>query len=310
MTDITTERSFAERLSRPRVSEGTWVVFFVAPWAISFAFFFVYPMFLAVSTSFLKANLLQPGRAQFVGFENIAAVLTDVKFWQSLFNVVYNQVIFISLSLLGALFLAVTIFEVPYGGAFFRTAYFLPIITSATVAMIIFDNLSGPDGPVQELLLRLDILHKPVAWKFTQWLPMPILALYNSWKWYGIQMIVLLGGLASIDRSLYEAAMADGAGWWRRFFRISVPLLRPQVVFIITVNIINGLQMFTEVFLLFDVNGGILGAGRTPVLYLYKVAFHDMRMGYASAIGLVLAAVIFIVTTVQLSITDRDPDGS
>jgi multiple sugar transport system permease protein len=292
--------------ARTRSTERFWVILFISPWVISFLAFFAYPLFLALSTSFVKVSLLEQEKARFVGLENVAAVVGDRLFWQSLFNVAYNQAIFITVSLAVALVLAVMIFELRVGGGFFRTVYFLPIITSATVAMIIFDNLTGPTGPIQSFLLQTTAMKAPLFWKFTQWLPMPILAVYNSWKWYGIQMIIILGGLASIDKSLYEAAMTDGAGWWRRLLRITLPILKPQIVFIVTVNVIYGLQMFTEVFLLFDVNGGILGAGLTPVLYLYKVGFRDMQMGYASSLGLVLAAIIFAVTSVQLALTNRD----
>ncbi len=290
----------------PRTRDRLWVILFVGPWAVSFVLFFAYPLFLALSTSFVEMSLLEPEKARFTGFRNIVAVLVDVRFWQSLFNVVYNQTVFIALSLGVSLLLAVMIFEVRFGASFLRTIYFLPIITSVTVAMIVFDEMSGPRGPIQEILRRASILDRELFWKFTRWLPMPVLAVYNTWKWYGIQMIVLLGGLASIDRSLHEAAMVDGAGWWKRLYAVSLPILKPQIVFIVTVNIINGLQMFTEVFLLFDVNGGVLGAGLTPVLYLYKVGFRDMQMGYASSLGLVLATVIFAVTSFQLSLTNRE----
>ena len=207
-----------------------------------------------------------------------------------------------------AFFLAVMLFEIKKGGSFFRTMYFMPIITSATVAILIFNTIAGESGPVQTLLLHMGLIHDTVNWKFTHWLPMPILALFNSWKWFGIQMVILLGGLAGINESVVEAAYVDGAGWWRRLFSILIPQLKPQFVFLMTMNLINGLQMFTEVFMVFDLSGGPYHAGLTPVLYLYKTAFKDMSMGYASAIGVVLAMIIFTLTNIQLKILNRNDD--
>ncbi|REK67136.1 MAG: sugar ABC transporter permease [Cohnella sp.] len=286
-------------------SEMPWVALFTAPWLLSFAVFLAYPMYLAFRTSFLQVNFLEPEKAKFVGFGNIVQVISDAVFWRSLFNVIYNQAIFISLSFVIALFLAVMLFEIRRGAAFFRTVYFLPIITSVTVAIIIFNNLTNTNGPIQSLLVSAGLLDEPVNWKFTQWLPMPILALFNSWKWFGIQMIILLGGLAGINEAIVEAAKVDGAGWWRRLFSILIPQLKPQIVFVLTMNLINGLQMFSEVFLVFDLEGGPYHAGLTPVLYLYKTGFKDMQMGYASAIGIVLAVIIFALTNLQLKLANR-----
>lgn len=135
---------------------------------------------------------------------------------------------------------------------------------------------------------------------------MPVLAVFNSWKWFGIQMIIFLGGLLSIDKEIYEAARVEGAGWWTQFIKITLPLLKPQILFVLTMNIINGMQMFTEVFMVFDLNGGPYNSGLTPVLYLYKKGFNDMSMGYAATIGLLLAIVILILTTIQWKIVNRD----
>jgi ABC-type sugar transport system permease subunit len=247
-------------------------------------------------------NLLEPEKAAFVGFGNIFRAIGDTLFWKSLFNVAYNQVIFISLSLIVSLALAVMLKELGQKGAFFRTAYFLPIITSVTVAMLIFNQLSGVAGPIQTLLFQWGILHEKISWKATKALPMPVLALFNVWKWYGISMVIFLGGLYSVEQSSLEAAEIDGAGWWARVFYISLPQIKPQIVFVLTINIINGLQMFTEVYTLFDTQGGPYGSALTPVLYLYKTGFRDRNMGYSTALGLVLACIIFCVTTLQLKI--------
>ncbi|ABS49729.1 binding--dependent transport system inner membrane component family protein [Yersinia pseudotuberculosis IP 32953] len=278
---------------------------FIAPWIIYFLVFILYPFFLSFQNSFLDINVLSPESTQFVGLNNWISVSSDGLFWRSLFNVIFNQVIFVLLSFVLAMGMALLLHEITHFGGLFRTIMFIPVITSITVAMIIFNFLSSPAGPVQSLLLEWGVLDAPVFWKFERWLPMPLIAVFSTWKWFGIQMIIFLGGIAGISKSLYEAADIDGASWRRKTWSITLPLLKPQIIFVMTMNIINGMQMFIEVLMNFDLHGGPYNAALTPVLYLYKTGFSDMKMGTASTIGLLLAAVIYIFTMLQLKFTQE-----
>jgi len=121
-------------------------------------------------------------------------------------------------------------------------------------------------------------------------------------------MLIFLGGLLSINREVYEAAKVDGAGWWKQLLSITLPLLKPQILFVLTMDIINGMQMFTEVFMTFDLKGGPYNSGLTPVLYLYDKGFNDRSMGYASTLGLLLAVIILILTTIQWKLINRKSD--
>lgn len=279
---------------------------FVAPWIILSLVFLVYPLLLAFKMSFMQANLLQPQATQFVGFGNWIRAALDPLFWESLFNVIYNQVIFIALSFVMALVSALLLKQAPRAGSVFRTIYFLPVITSVTASMIIFSFFVSPTGVVQTLLIHAHILKQPIYWTFTKWLPMPVIALFSSWKWFGIQTIILLGGLYAINHELYEAAEVDGAGPVTKLFRITIPQLNRQIVFIMTMNVINGLQMFTEAYMNFGIDGGPFHAGLTPVLYLYGVGFQQMNMGYAAALGLLLALVIYVLTMAQMKLLERE----
>ncbi|GGE03924.1 permease [Marinithermofilum abyssi] len=293
-------------ISGRKISSDTWWgYFFSLPFILTFAIFISYPLILSVKLSFLDINILQPEKARFVGIGNYVEALKDPLFWRSIFNVLYNQAIFIALSFVIALFLAVLLKEIRWGGSFFRTVYFLPVITSITVAMIMLEYLANPAGPIQTLLVQFGWIREGVFWTFSEWLPMPVLAVFNSWKWFGIQMIIFLGGLYAINPELYEAAAIDGAGWWRRLFSISLPQLKPQILFVLTVNLINGMQMFTEVFMNFDLYGGPYHAALTPVMYLYALGFDKNEMGYAATIGLLLAVVISILTFVQWKLLNR-----
>jgi multiple sugar transport system permease protein len=159
---------------------------------------------------------------------------------------------------------------------------------------------------VQSLLMQLGLISAPVHWRFTTWLPMPVIALINTWKWFGISTVILLAGLYNIDKQLYEAADIDGASGWEKFRFITLPQLNPQLVFLLTADFIFGLQMFTEVFVLFDLYGGHNNQALTPVLYLYAQAFDRSNIGYASALGLLLALVIALFTWAQFKVFQRD----
>ncbi|CDT97691.1 Permease protein [Vibrio coralliirubri] len=279
---------------------------FLAPWIVYFAVFLIYPFFLSFESSFLSVNILMPENTKFIGLTNWITVVTDFLFWKSLFNVVFNQVIFVSLSFVIGLGLALLLNEIKFLSSMFRTIMFIPVVTSITVAMIIFDFVSSPSGPIQNTMVGASLLSEPVFWKFEEWLPMPVIAVFSAWKWFGVQMIIFLGGIASIDKSLFEAADIDGASWWRKTKKITLPMIMPQIVFVMTMNIINGLQMFIEVFMNFDLNGGPYQSALTPVLYLYQTGFEQMKMGEASTIGLMLACVIYLLTMMQLKITSKE----
>jgi len=288
-------------------SNAVWGYFFVMPWLLFFAVFLVYPLLLAFMNSFLDVSMLQPEKSTFLGFENWVNVLKDPLFWRSLMNIFFNQSIFIVLSLVLGLFFAALLNEIKFAGSIFRTIYFIPVVMSVTVALFIFDQLAEPYGVIQLILMKLGWLQQPVFWRMTEWLPMPVIAIFSAWKWFGIQVVILLGGIATIDKEIYEAAEIDGASWTQRFFNITLPLLRPQIIFIVTVNIINGLQMFTEVWVQQrDIMGGPYHSFLTPVLLLYGQAFQYDHMGYASTIGIFLAVVIFVLTRIQFGITKFD----
>ncbi len=277
-----------------------WGYLFVAPWVILYTVFGLYPLLLSFYLTFFTYSFVQPENFIFVGLGNWIGGLIDPLFWKSLFNIFYNQSIFIVLKNGLGLLAALLLFKTVRFGKFFRTIYFMPVVVSIVVLMTIGDYIASPNGPLQKMLLSTGILDQAVFWKFNQWLPMPVLAIINTWKWFGMSMVILLAGLYSIDPQLYEAASIDGASGWEQFLNITLPQLRPQLFFLFVVDVINGLQMMTEVFTIgFDVYGGVYNQAITPVLYLYAQAFDRSNMGYASALGLLLALIIALLTVAQ-----------
>lgn len=282
-----------------RVRRTYWGYIFILPWVLLYAAFGLYPFVLSFYLTFFDYSFVAPQNRAFVGFGNWAQGLLDPLFWRSLFNIIYNQTIFIFLKNGLGLLTAALVFRVRHGGGFFRTVFFMPVLTSTIVLTTIFGYLASPTGPIQSLLVNLGLLGEPVFWTFSTWLPMPVLAIMNSWKWFGISFVILLAGLYSIDPQTYEAAAIDGASGWQQFRFISLPQLSSQIFFLLVIDVINGLQMFTEVFAMFGVSGGANHQALTPVLYIYDNAFSRANIGYASTLGLLLALVIALLTVLQ-----------
>lgn len=292
-----------------RIKRSRWGYVFVSPWVILYLFFGLYPLILSFYLTFFNYSFVTPENRTFVGIGNWIEGVTDPLFWKALYNIVLNQTTFIFLKNGLGLLTAVLLFRITWGARIYRTIYFLPVITSTVVLMTIGDKLASPGESVQKLLIDAGLLSGPVFWKSDDILPMIIIALINTWKWFGISTIILLAGMYGIDPRLYEAAVVDGAKGRQLFQYITLPMLRPQLFFLLVVDIIYGLQMFTEVFSIgFNVYGGINHQALTPVLYLYAQAFDRSNVGYASTLGLLLAFLIALLSALQFRFIRSDID--
>jgi ABC-type sugar transport system permease subunit len=293
---------------KDRIRQNIWGYIFVAPWIILYIAFGLYPLILSFYLTFFDYSFVRPEDYVFVGVGNWIRGITDPLFWKGLVNIFYNQVIFIALNLGIGLGTAVMLYKTTRLGRLFRTIYFMPVVTSVVVLMAIGNFIVSPQGPIQSTLMQMGLLETGIFWKFSSWLPMPVIAVINAWKWFGVSTVILLAGLYAIDTSFYEAAAIDGASGLQQFFYITIPQLRPQIFFILVINVINGLQMFTEVFTLgYDVFGGPNNQAITPVLYLYAQAFDRSNIGYASTLGLLLALVIALLTVMQFRFFPSEP---
>lgn len=292
-----------------RVRRGAWGYVFVSPWVLLYLVFGLYPLALSFYLTFFDYSFVNPENRAFVGIGNWVQGITDPLYWRGIWNIVLNQAVFITLKNGIGLITAALLFRITWGARFFRTIYFLPVITSTVVLMTIGDNIASPGGPVQRWMIDAGILDRPVFWKTYDTLPMIVIALINTWKWFGISTVILLAGMYGIDPRLYEAAAVDGARGWDMFRRITLPMLRPQLFFLLVVDVINGLQMFTEVFSIgFSIYGGVNNQALTPVLYLYAQAFDRANVGYASTLGLLLAFLIAGLTALQFRFIRSDAD--
>jgi multiple sugar transport system permease protein len=276
------------------------VAAFLAPSLTALLAFSVGPMIGTVWVSLQEWNLIRS--AEFIGLGNYRDLWHDDDTHRALRNTLYYLVGYLPLVVAGGLGLAVLVNRRIRGVNFFRAVYFLPVVTSWVVVSLLWRWLLNPsDGLVNWLLERIGI-DGPGWWTDRTW-AMPSVILASAWKDLGFVMIILLAGLQAIDPTLYEAATIDGAGSWRRLRSITLPLLTPSLFFVVVISLINGFQVFEQVWVMTD--GGPAGASTVVVEQIVKNTFRYGRAGYAAAQSVVLFAIILAVTAVQLRLQRR-----
>ena len=269
---------------------------FLLPFFTMFAAFKLWPIVFGIEISLSRIQII--GVAQeFVGLRNYARIFSDPNFYQSLWVTAAYTVAFGAGHILLALALALMVDRRVRGRVFFRTTYFLPVITSLLISAIIWRLILDKDIGLANLLLR-ELGIGPV-----EWLSHPRMAPYSvmmvgTWRWFGFQLVILLAGLQGIDRELYDAATIDGANLNRTIRHITLPLLFPVLFFCITITLIGSLQLFAEPYIL--TFGGPADATLTTALYIYRVGFQNSQLGYAAALGYVLTVIIVVITVLQL----------
>jgi lactose/L-arabinose transport system permease protein len=275
---------------------------FVGPAAILFLVFFGWPLVASLVQSF---QVRVGGQMVWAGLHNYQRLLNDPLVVTSLLNALLILVLQVPLMIGTALVLAVALntawMRFRDG---FRMAYFLPAVTTLVAYSIVFRVILRTDSGVANQLLAVVGLG-PIDWlNDPLWARVALIASI-TWRWTGYNTVILLAGLQGISRETYEAASIDGAGAWATFRRITIPLLRPVILFTLVTSTIGTLQLFDENWIL--TRGGPANATLTPVLYLYKVGFQGLDFGYASAIAWLLVAVIGLLSLLQFRVLGREP---
>lgn len=291
------------RSSRRMAGRERWGYLFIAPFFLLYAVFGLYPTLFSFYLSF--TNWKGTGPQEFVGLANYARVLKDGLFWQSMWNSALILMLHLPLMLLAALVLAVLLNSRRVRGfRIFRTMIFLPFITNMAAAGFTFQILFAKNnGLVNSVLSWVGL--PGVPWLETIWGARVTLCLLIIWAWLGYMMVIMLAGLQTIPADLTEAAQVDGATPVQAFWHITVPLMRPVLLFTsITSTIGTFGGLFAEVMVL--TRGGPTNATITPIIRMYKVAFESFQFGYASALGYTFFALIFGVTLLQLRVFERE----
>ncbi len=275
---------------------------FVLPFVLTFLIFWFYPLTSSVTMSFQERIMGQ--QPKWIGLSNYQKLLTDKVFLKAVGNsVVYMAGTLLLLIPFPMLFAVLIDNKFMWGQNFFKSAFFLPTLTSVVVAGTIFRLMFGE----METSLFNQVAglfgmgpYKPLK---SQVLSMAVLLIIACWRWTGVNMLYFLSGLKGIDTEYYEAASIDGANAWQKFRFITMPLLKPTTVYVTTISVYAGLAMFTESLMIFNGNNSPKNIGLTIVGYLYRQGIEKSKLGYASTVGIVLLIVAMAINIAQLVAT-------
>lgn len=287
---------------------------FVLPFVIVFLTFSVYPVFRTLYLSFTSYKGF--GDAKWAGLANYIRVFKDKFFWKALGNTVKIWGVNIILQLGLAFLLTVIFSDIKYkirGLGIFRAVYYLPNLIAATSVAFLFKTLlDWKYGSFNQLLLTLGVAKEQINWLGSTSTAPYVISVIGAWMWFGNSFIMLMAGVQGIPTDYFETAAIDGAGRWKVFAKITIPLLRPIMLYVFVTSLIGGLQLFDLPFLMNGVApntaGEPSGCLQTAVMYLYKFGFETHQVGYASAIAYTLFFIILIVSIIQFKTLGREED--
>ena len=273
---------------------------FILPFILVFLLFFISPMVNTVIMSF--ENVL-PGSRKFVGFENYTKLLGDKVFLKYM---IWTLILLIPIPMILA---CIIDSKLMVGKEFFKSALYLPALTSVAVAGIIFRFAFGEQST--SLMNQVVALFgmDPFKWLKNGTTGFIVLLVLACWRWTGVNMLYFLSGLKNIPAELYESADIDGANTWQKFRYITIPQLKPTTIYVLTISIYAGLAMFIESYMVFNGNNSPNNIGLTIVGYLYRQGIEKNAMGYASAVGLVLFIIGMAINLVQLKLNGTFKKG-
>ncbi|ABY95166.1 sugar ABC transporter permease [Thermoanaerobacter sp. CM-CNRG TB177] len=270
---------------------------FVLPFIASISIFLIGPLIYAFIISFKEFSFLNPEASRWIGFANYIKLFSDPTFKRALLNTTLYSLGVVPTQLVIALILALIVNSDIKGKTFFRVAYYIPTVTSTVAVSVIFLYLFKADGLVNALLAKFGI--QGPTWFNDVRFALPSIMMMAIWSSVGNYMVIFLAGLQDIPSELYEAAEVDGANKFQRFFKITLPMLRPIVFFNLVMSLIGTFQVFDQAYVVSQGTGGPLDATMTVVLDIYRTGFRDFNMGYASAMAFVLFVIILILTLIQ-----------
>lgn len=273
-----------------------WGYAFIFPFLVVFIVFSIYPIFKTLYLSF--TNFTGFGQAEFVGIQNYTRVLKDGLFWGAFKNTLKIWSVNVILQFGLAFLLTIIFSDIKYkmkGLPIFRALFYLPNLIAATSVAFLFKALlDWQFGSLNQLLVKLGLISTKINWLGQPGTATIVVAVIGAWMWFGNAFIVLMAGVQGISKDYFEAATIDGAGRWTTFTKITLPLLKPILLYVAITSLIGGLQIFDIPFLITDGLGAPNGALNTVVMYLYNTAFKYNNIGYAAAIAYALFFIIAI----------------
>lgn len=283
---------------RNRIRSTLNAYLYLAPTILGLLIFSAGAIIASFFISFTNWQLVLP--PVWIGLKNYTNLLQLPEFWQVLRNTIYYTAGYVPLAVTLPLFMAMLVNQKLKGITFFRTTYFLPVVTSGVAIALVWGWMYNPSfGVINYLLKTLFGIDGPRWLADPKW-AMPSLIIIGVWQSVGYNMVIYLAGLQGIPQELYEAARMDGAGWWPQFRHITVPLITPTAFFILVLSVIGSFQVWTITYLL--TQGGPAGATLTLSYYIYQQGFEWFHMGFAAALAYVLFGIVFVVTMIQFKL--------
>ncbi|MBC6402156.1 MAG: sugar ABC transporter permease [Hyphomonadaceae bacterium] len=278
---------------------------FLIPAIMLIGTFVLLPMIGALAISFSEYNMIQKPR--FAGFNQYRRLFQDPFFWNALFNSLLYLIVVVPVLSTVPIFLAVLVNQKLPGISVFRGIYYLPVVTSLVVTGLMWKWVYEENGVLNFMLQGVGMIETPIAW-----LAVPSVSLFavmavTIWTGMGFYMVIYLAGLQSIPGSLYEVADLQGVSKLRQIIFITIPMLRPYIALVAVISSIAAMKIFEEVFIM--TNGGPLSQTETLVFFVYQNAFVEFDMGYASAAGIALFALTFVLSVLNLLLTRETTDA-
>lgn len=266
---------------------------------VLFGVFFVWPAVLALQLGFYDYSVIKP--TTFVGLANFHQLVNDPVFWRAALNSLLYMVGLIPLCVLCPLVLASMANQKLRGIGVYRAIYYLPAITSMVAVAIAWRFVFSEDGVINWLLENVRLVGQPIQFLIDKNWALPSLTLVEGWKSMGTYMLIYLAGLQSIPADLYEAAAIDGANTFKRFYKITIPLMIPYVAVVLTLVMSEASKIFTSVYVLTE--GGPAHSTMSLGYYIWSLAFQHFNMGYASAISVVLWLALIVLAVLNFRVS-------
>ena len=299
MTNQTTGHHPAVKAERTllKLDRNTKGYFFILPYFLVMIALQLYPIVFTLGLSFTRP--LNMFENEFAGLANYGRLLTNGIFYQSIFNTLWIWLWNYIPQIVFAVLLGVILTSYKMRGReFLRTVYFLPnLVTAASIGVLFAVILDWKNGALNQILLNMGILREPFNWPVKPKVMQGAVSFIQWWQWFGYTMIIMMAGLNAISEELYEAAHIDGANRRQAFFRVTLPLLRPTLLYVMITSLIGGFQIFDIPRVITNGRGAPDNALNTMVLYLFNQAFVNFNVGYAAAIAWVL---FFLILTFSI----------
>ena len=301
-------------VAKKKKDYNRWGYLFVLPFVIVFLVFSIYPVLRTLYLSL--TSYTGYGDAVWIGIDNYIRVFKDRFFWRDLWNTVKIWGVNIILQIGLAFLLTIIFSDIKYkvkGLSVFRAVFYLPNLIAATSVAFLFKTLlDWKYGTFNQMLMTLGLTDQQINWMGTVSTAPWVISIIQTWMWFGNSFIVLMAAVQGINPDYFEAAAIDGAGRWTVFRKITLPLIRPILLYVLITSLIGGLQLFDLPFLMNGVAPGTAGepsgALQTAVMYLYKFGFETRQVGYASAIAYTLFFIILIVSIIQFKTIGKEEE--